>query len=82
MNYLHPLFALVLYVEAFLIIFLLNRWMVNITADRHSPTIDGLRGFLAFGVFIHHASIWFFSSKQDPGLSQNLDFIHTSVRQL
>jgi peptidoglycan/LPS O-acetylase OafA/YrhL len=25
----------------------------------HNASIDGLRGLLAFGVFVHHASIWF-----------------------
>jgi len=29
-------------------------------------TIDGLRGILAFSVFLHHSTIWFFYAKGDP----------------
>jgi peptidoglycan/LPS O-acetylase OafA/YrhL len=25
-----------------------------------NPAIDGLRGYLAFGVFLHHATVWYF----------------------
>lgn len=45
---------------AFAVVALLDRWFpVHIKAQRAS-TIDGLRGFLAFGVFLHHACIWYF----------------------
>lgn len=38
---------------------LLARWCrLPATANRHSA-IDGLRGYLALGVFLHHAVIWF-----------------------
>lgn len=30
-----------------------------LTHDRY-PTVDGLRGYLAFFVFLHHSSIWYF----------------------
>lgn len=30
------------------------------TSSRRNVTIDGLRGFLAFFVFLHHAVIWYF----------------------
>jgi hypothetical protein len=43
---------------AFAVVALLDRWFpVHIKAQR-AGTIDGLRGFLAFGVFMHHACIW------------------------
>ena len=29
-------------------------------ADGRFSTLDGLRGFLAFGVFIHHGAVWYF----------------------
>lgn len=60
MNYLHPVFALGLYVEAFAVLWLINRWFRIEPAAGHAPEIDGLRGLLAFGVFVHHASIWYF----------------------
>lgn len=59
MNHLHPGFALALMLEAFLVLWLLRRWIRIDLAEGHSPVIDGLRGYLAFGVFIHHASIWY-----------------------
>ena len=59
MNHLHPVFAFGLYIEVFLIIWFLNRWVGLKPVQGHSPEIDGLRGLLAFGVFIHHASIWY-----------------------
>lgn len=60
MNYLHPVFALGLFVEAFVVLWLINRWFRIEPAAGHAPEIDGLRGLLAFGVFVHHASIWYY----------------------
>lgn len=60
MNYLHPAFALVLLGEAFAVLWLINRWFKIVPVAGHAPEIDGLRGLLAFGVFVHHASIWYF----------------------
>lgn len=58
-DHLHPGFALALFLEAYGLIWLWRRWCpVNLSVG-HSPTIDGLRGFLAFGVFVYHASIWY-----------------------
>lgn len=59
MSYLHPGFAAALFAEALIAIWLLGRWFNVVLAQGHTPSIDGLRGFLAFGVFIHHASIWY-----------------------
>lgn len=39
--------------------FLAKRFAVILPVGRVS-TIDGLRGYLGFAVFLHHASIWFF----------------------
>jgi peptidoglycan/LPS O-acetylase OafA/YrhL len=54
-----PFVVLGLYVEAFFCFYWLQKfWPVKVEASRNA-SIDGLRGFLAFGVFVHHASIWF-----------------------
>ncbi len=54
-----PFVVLGLYVEAFFCFYWLQKfWPVKLEASRNA-SIDGLRGFLAFGVFVHHASIWF-----------------------
>lgn len=37
---------------------LLGRWFRVELAQGYKPSMDGLRRFLAFGVFIHHAWIW------------------------
>ncbi|MEK7345823.1 MAG: acyltransferase [Pseudomonadota bacterium] len=60
MNYLHPVFALCLFLEAFAVLWLINQWFRIEPVSGHAPEIDGLRGLLAFGVFVHHASIWYF----------------------
>lgn len=54
-----PFVVLGLYVEAFFCFYWLHKlWPLKLEATRNA-SIDGLRGFLAFGVFVHHASIWF-----------------------
>jgi len=55
----HPLFAIVVYAIAFLTTFLIQQRYKDKNASSRYETIDGLRGFLALGVFIHHATIWF-----------------------
>jgi peptidoglycan/LPS O-acetylase OafA/YrhL len=57
---LHPLFALVIFLLAFLTCFFLNQLLKPGLKPPQSryETIDGLRGLLGIGVFIHHASIW------------------------
>ena len=59
MTHLHPGFALALLLEAFFVLWVMRRWIRIDLVEGRSPTIDGLRGFLAFGVFVHHACIWF-----------------------
>jgi peptidoglycan/LPS O-acetylase OafA/YrhL len=54
-----PIVVALLYLEAFASFYLLTRfWPVKLEPARNAA-IDGLRGILAFGVFVHHASIWF-----------------------
>lgn len=60
MSLLNPFPAFLLIAVAILFIYMLSLW------DRRDKSqagrfasIDGLRGYLAFSVFIHHASIWF-----------------------
>lgn len=59
MNPLNPLFAifvlLIAYITGRIIILTYKR---ETTIGRYQ-TIDGLRGFLALSVFIHHSSIWY-----------------------
>lgn len=59
MDHLHPAFALALLIEAFLVLYFIRRWIPVELMPGRSPTIDGLRGFLAFGVFVHHSAIWY-----------------------
>ena len=55
---LHPLFALSVFAIAFATAFLINlKFKIAYLPGRYE-TIDSLRGFLAIGVFIHHAAIW------------------------
>lgn len=58
MNYLNPFFALFIYLVAFITAYLINLKYKLKSVDNRYETIDGLRGFLALGVFIHHVSIW------------------------
>jgi peptidoglycan/LPS O-acetylase OafA/YrhL len=59
MSPLNPLFAITIYAISFLTAYLINL-KFKITDDfARYENIDGLRGFLALGVFIHHASIWY-----------------------
>ncbi len=54
-----PLFAVCIYLVAFLTAYLINlKYRSHSTAGRNE-TIDGLRGFLGLAVFIHHASFWY-----------------------
>ncbi len=58
MHPLHPIFALLIYAIAFATAYLIRpKNLVEANSSRYQ-SIDGLRGFLALGVFVHHASIW------------------------
>lgn len=59
MNPLNPLFAVTVMSIAFITGYIINlKLKINNVTGRYQ-TIDGLRGFLALGVFIHHSAIWF-----------------------
>jgi peptidoglycan/LPS O-acetylase OafA/YrhL len=55
---LNPLFALTIYIIALSTAFVINRCYQVTHDDNRYETIDGFRGLLALGVFIHHAVIW------------------------
>lgn len=54
-NFLGPLVALL---AAFAGVWIASRWTPPLAQGR-CETIDGLRGFLAFGVFLHHSVIFY-----------------------
>jgi peptidoglycan/LPS O-acetylase OafA/YrhL len=55
---LSPFFCVIIFAIAFATAYILRKiYPTNNTATRYE-TIDGLRGFLAIGVFIHHTTIW------------------------
>lgn len=59
MNFLHPLFIVGSILTAFLSMRALRLFDNEPVIPIHFITIDGLRGYLAFFVFLHHATIWF-----------------------
>lgn len=55
----YPLFlCLLIYAVAFATAYLLKPKSNALFITNNYETIDGLRGFLALGVFIHHAAVW------------------------
>jgi len=55
-----PFIPLLLLGVALATLWLLDR-LRPLPLDNHRlPTLDALRGFLAFGVFVHHACIWYY----------------------
>lgn len=60
MNPVSPIPAVALFVLAVATVHILaRRYSVTLPAGR-VPTIDGLRGYLGFAVFLHHATIWYY----------------------
>lgn len=58
MNPLNPFFSLIIFIIALITAYLIKlNTKINPIIGRYE-TIDGLRGFLALGVFIHHSTIW------------------------
>lgn len=45
---------------------LLERWCKLPAAGNRHRAIDGLRGYLALGVFLHHSVIWYFYLRSSP----------------
>jgi peptidoglycan/LPS O-acetylase OafA/YrhL len=60
LNPVNPLFAVAVTLAALLVSSLLVRLFGKPPAMGRFSSLDGLRGFLVIGVFIHHASIWYF----------------------
>ena len=59
MSPLSPIFPVFVYLIAYFTGYLLyTKHKINTAAGRYE-TIDGLRGFLALGVFTHHSYIWY-----------------------
>lgn len=56
-------FAVLATLLALLTTYLISRIHKPPLINDRSATIDGLRGYLAFFVFLHHSSIWFLYSK-------------------
>ncbi|MDX2361469.1 MAG: acyltransferase [Crocinitomicaceae bacterium] len=59
MTPLNPLFALIVILITFLTGYLINIKYKVRTSSKRFESIDGLRGFLAISVFIHHSTIWY-----------------------
>lgn len=59
MSPLNPLYAVTIITIAYITGYLLNINIKKNDPDNRFNTIDGLRGFLALGVFIHHSTIWY-----------------------
>ena len=59
MDPLNPIFALIVFLIAFATAYLITRkYNIENVSSRYE-TIDGIRGFLALGVFIYHSAVWF-----------------------
>jgi peptidoglycan/LPS O-acetylase OafA/YrhL len=59
MNTINPLFAFIAFGIAFITSKIINsKYKLEISSSRNL-SIDGLRGFLAVGVFINHSSVWY-----------------------
>ena len=64
-NYIPFLFILPLFLMLFGTLFIANKFLkIDITTVKY-PEIDGLRGYLAFSVFLHHSYIWSHFLKSD-----------------
>ncbi|WP_118972478.1 acyltransferase family protein [Taibaiella koreensis] len=60
MNPLSPLFAIGIFLIALATAYFINlKYTITDSYPSRNENIDGLRGFLALGVFIHHSSIWY-----------------------
>ncbi|MBP8033095.1 MAG: acyltransferase [Bacteroidia bacterium] len=58
MNPLNPLFAVIVMTIACITGYIINLKAKTKKSNSRFETIDGLRGFLALAVFIHHSTIW------------------------
>lgn len=58
MDHLSPIFCVVIYIIAFGTAYLIKSNSTTIVQNGRHESVDGLRGFLALGVFIHHSAAW------------------------
>ena len=56
---LSPFFCVIIFAIAFATAFIITKINPTKIIDSRYKSIDGLRGFLAMGVFIHHTTIWY-----------------------
>ncbi len=63
LNPTNPSSAIVLILVAFATVYFLTKATVTTSSSGRYSTIDGLRGYLALFVFIHHSCIWHFYLK-------------------
>jgi peptidoglycan/LPS O-acetylase OafA/YrhL len=54
-----PILPIIVYAIAYLSAFLIAKKYNIVAHTNRFETIDGLRGFLGIGVFIHHSTIWY-----------------------
>ena len=59
MNPFHPSFAIIIFLIAFFTGYIIKRNYKIDFSPTHFESIDGMRGLLALGVFIHHSCIWY-----------------------
>ncbi len=59
-----PLPAVLAFLLAYACAWLLARRFPPDAADHRYVALDGLRGYLAFAVFLHHGAIWYFYLRQ------------------
>jgi peptidoglycan/LPS O-acetylase OafA/YrhL len=59
LNPLNPLFSIIIFAIAFATAFTIKVIFKPAIVLGRYESIDGLRGFLAIGVFIHHTTIWY-----------------------
>lgn len=71
MDPLSPLPSLIIVLIAMVCAFCIVRTVGAPPVQDRFATIDGLRGYLAFFVFLHHASVWFFYLHEDKWLVPN-----------
>lgn len=55
----NPIFAIITFGIAYLTAFCIRTLFKLKSLEGRNETLDGLRGFLGLGVFIHHATIWY-----------------------
>src|SRR5260221_13586412 len=83
MDFLNPLFLLAPLLLASVAALAATRWIPPPSTASRYPSIDGLRGYMAFFVFLHHSSFWYFYVRsgrwEAPGSNLHNHLGRTSV---